>query len=309
MYSTASTAFFSVFSPETARKRLRLGLLAGLTAIGLAHGAGAQEIRAGSMNPDVTEQVAQLPLGYEARWENYTPDGRFFAETVYTLAERTEKELIWEVRHFVLADETISALIRQAAYDGLIAVARDDEGGIEVVTQSITDPRNRMIVKGTAFGYEYNDPHDCSFTFSLCRFTRTLPTGEIFHLVRWGELWNGAWSYRINYDPWKDEAGRREELYTSHSSVARDGLTLDEIEVWGGEVVSVRRRIEAEAGGAYQGDTGAAPAPGYSMRGGVPTGGSVGGGTVGRSLPQILPEEPEGEAAESAAEGGDAQGG
>lgn len=230
------------------RRPLRAALLAaGLAAslaASLSGAAMAQEIRPGSMNPDIMENAGKLPLGYEVRYESYTPDGRYFAEVSQILAEKSDKELTWEVRLFVLADETISSLIRQAALDGLVAVARDDDEGIEVVTQTITDLRGRVIVKGTAFGYEYNEPHDCTFTFSLCRFTRRLPDGTVFHLVRWGELWNGAWSYRVNYDPWKDPEERREELYTEHASVGTDGLTLDHMEVWGGQVVSVMRRID-----------------------------------------------------------------
>ncbi|MGG7565581.1 hypothetical protein ACQ5SO_05395 [Rhodovulum sp. DZ06] len=224
--------------------RLSLSTLCLAAAALFAAPAAAQEIRPGSMNPDIVETAAALPLGYSAKWENYSPDGRFFAETSMTLAERTGAELTWDVRHLVVADDAIAGIIRQAAADGLIAIARDDEDGIEIVSQTITDKRMRVIVKGTPFGYEYNDPHDCTNTFSLCRFTRTLPSGEVYHLVRWGELYGGVWSYRVNYDPWKDPAERRDELFRAQASLAEDGLTLDEMEIWDEEVIAVLRRIE-----------------------------------------------------------------
>lgn len=229
-----------------ALRRLLPALAPALAALLLlsAAPAAAQEVRRGSMAPDLTESVRTLPLGYIAKWENYSPDGRFFSETTYTLVERDKKEATWDVRHVVVADEEIAAVIRDAYAQGLIAVARDDADGIEIVTQTITDLRGRTIVKGTPFGYEYNEPHDCAFTFSLCRFTRTLPTGEVYHLVRWGELYDGLWSTRVNYDPWKDPAERRDELFTMQTSIADDGLRLDEIEVWGGEIIAILRRIE-----------------------------------------------------------------
>ena len=229
------------------RRRLGAACAAALLAVASAVApAMAQEIRPGSMDLDVTAKAAKLPLGYTARWETYSPDGRFFAETSMKLAERGPAELTWDVRHLVVADEEIAALIREAQAAGLIAVAKDDADGIEIVTQTITDHRMRVIVKGTPFGYEYNEPHDCTFTSSLCRFTRTLPSGEVYHLVRWGELFDGHWTYRVNYDPWKDPQERREQLFEAYNSVARDGLTLDEMEIWDGEVLTVLRRLDEE---------------------------------------------------------------
>lgn len=222
-----------------------LALLLGAAVLAFASAALAQTLdaRPGSSDPDATERAGKLPLGYEAKWENYTPDGRFFAETTMTLAVKAADELVWDLRHDVLADETISAIIRQAAYDGKLQLVRDDADGMTVVGIAVTDARTRFKRKDTAFGTETNVAHDCAFTFSLCRFTRTLPGGAVFPLLRWGELRRGIWITRVNHDPWKDPDERRAELFNGQASVAEDGLTLDDVEVWDGEVLSVLRRI------------------------------------------------------------------
>ena len=98
------------------------------------------EVRPGTIDPDATERAGRLPLGYAARWENYTPDGRFFSETTMTLAVKSGDELVWDVRHEVLADETISAIIRQAGLDGRVKVVRDDADGLAVVTYGCSRP-------------------------------------------------------------------------------------------------------------------------------------------------------------------------
>lgn len=218
-------------------------LCAAALATAVAASAQVQDVRPGSSDPDAMERAAKLPLGYEAKWENYTPDGRFFAETTMTLAVKSPDELVWDLRHDVLADETISSIIRQAAYDGKLTLLRDDADGMTVVGIAVTDGRMRFKRKDTAFGTETNTPHDCAFTFSLCRFTRTLPGGVVFPLMRWGELRQGIWITRVNHDPWKDPDERRTELFNGQASVAEDGLTLDDVEVWDGEVLSVLRRI------------------------------------------------------------------
>jgi hypothetical protein len=219
--------------------------LMALSAALPAHGAMAEtlEVRPGAMDPDATERAGRLPLGHVAKWENYTPDGRFFAETTMTLAVKSGDELVWDVRHDVLADQTISAIIRQAAQSGQIRVVRDDADGLAVVGIAVTDRRMRFKRKDTAFGTEINQPHDCAYTFSLCRFTRTMPDGAVFPLVRWGELRGGVWITRVNHDPWKDPEERRTELFNGQASVAEDGLALDDIEIWDGEVLSILRRI------------------------------------------------------------------
>jgi hypothetical protein len=211
-----------------------------------ARAAPAQDaaaIRPGSNDPDATERAARLPLGYTARWENYTPDGRFLSETTMILAEISATELVWDVRHSVLADQVISDIIRTAAAEGRVRLIRDDADGLLVQGVSVTDRRMRFIRKDTAFGPEFNDPHDCAYTFSLCRFTRTLPGGETFPLVRWGELFRGVWSTRVNHDPWKDPGERRSELFNGTASVGEDGLPLDDIEIWDGQVLSILHRI------------------------------------------------------------------
>ena len=219
--------------------------IAAIAAALLAQAAPAQttEIRPGSNDPDATERAGGMPLGHAVRWENYTPDGRFFAETTMTLAVKAADELVWDVRHDVLADETISSIIRQAALDGKIRVVRDDADGLTVLGIAVTDRRMRYLRKDTAFGTEFNQPHDCAYTFSLCRFTRTMPDGAVFPLVRWGELRQGVWITRVNHDPWKDPDERRTELFNGRASVAEDGLALDDIEIWDGEVLSISRRI------------------------------------------------------------------
>ncbi len=228
----------------------RSGLLAALAFAALAaampaKGAMAQEsdVRPGSADPDVMEKVRALPLGHTARWEHYTPDGRFFAETTMTLAVKSGDELVWDLRHDVLADETISSIIRQAALDGKVRITRDDADGMTVTGIAVTDGRMRFKRKDTAFGTEFNQPHDCAYTFSLCRFTRTMPDGAVFPLVRWGELRGGVWITRVNHDPWKDPEERRTELFNGRASVGEDGLPLDDIEIWDGEVLSILRRI------------------------------------------------------------------
>ncbi|MFT6773540.1 MAG: hypothetical protein ACJA1L_001250 [Paracoccaceae bacterium] len=215
----------------------------GAPAMAQVPAAEMPETRPGSNDPDIMGRTGELPLGYVAKWENYTPDGRFLSETTMILAEKSSTELVWEVRHSVLADEAISNLIRQAALDGKVRLIRDDADGLLVQGVSVTDRRMRFIRKDTAFGAEFNSPHDCAYTFSLCRFTRTLPGGDVFHLVRWGELFQGIWITRVNHDPWKDPGERRSELFNGRASVALDGLPLDDVEIWDGEVLSILHRI------------------------------------------------------------------